>query len=106
MAMESLCWLHLGECDESDPPTFGSDTALLTHTADLYRSPNDRCDEDCPLLGDQRHHHFLVNVGRGFLGVLECCVTHEEGGTRYYEFPARGSRRTGTNLSGSVRPAS
>ena len=84
---------------EADPPAFGTETALLTHTADLRCSQNDQCDEDCPLAGGPPHHHFLVNIGRGFLGILERCVTRAEGGVRYYEFPARGSRRTGPNLS-------
>jgi len=40
-----------------------------------------------------------VNIGRGFLGILERCVTPQEGGVRFYDFPARGSRATGPNLS-------
>jgi hypothetical protein len=98
LALESLCWLHLSVGNEDDPPAFGTDTALLTHTADLHRASNDQCDEDCPLVGGPRHHHFALNIGRGFLGILERCKTDEEGGIRYYEFPARGSRTTGSNL--------
>ncbi len=70
-AHESLCWLHLGAGSEDCRPDFGAETAVLTHAADLRGSPNDQCDVDCPLLGGPPHHHFLVNIGRGLLGVLE-----------------------------------
>lgn len=98
--MESLSWIHLASGDESDdPPDLGPMTALITHFADLRSSPNDQCDEDCPARGGRPHSHFLINVGRGFLGCLEQCgEVDEENGVRYYEFPARGSRSTGATL--------
>lgn len=98
-ALESLGWLHLDAVEGDDPPAFGPQTALLTHTADLLRSSNDQCDDHCPLLGGPPHHHFVVNIGRGFLGILEDCAVDDGDGTRHYEFPARGSRSTGQNLS-------
>jgi hypothetical protein len=97
-ALKSLAWLHLGEGGD-DTPAFGPETAVVTHAADLRRSAQNDCDVDCPLRGDRQHHHFLVNIGKGFLGVLERCATREEAGTRHYAFPARGSRSTGMNLT-------
>ena len=67
--LESLGWLHLAEGAE-DTPVFGLETALVTHAADLRRSHQNECDADCPLRGGSSHHHFLVNIGRGFLGIL------------------------------------
>jgi transcriptional regulator with XRE-family HTH domain len=98
--LESLSWLHTGTCDESGgPPALGQMTALITHFADLRGSPNDRCEDDCPARGGLPHSHFLVNLGCGFLGCLEQCGDLDEAsGIRHYEFPARGSRHTGTTL--------
>ena len=85
-ALESLAWLHLSEGEGNHPPAFGTQTAVLTHAADLLHSPNDQCDEDCPLRGAQPHHHFAVNIGRGFLGVLEGCAVREERGLATMSF--------------------
>ena len=98
--LESLSWLHLATADASGgSPICGRTTALLSYYADLRRSRNDCCEDDCPARGGLPHSHFLVNLGRGFLGCLEQCGDLDEAaGVRHYEFPARGSRRTGTTL--------
>lgn len=97
--LETLSWLHLASDDLDRPPDFGRMTALITHFADLRGSPNDGCDDDCPARGGPPHRHFLVNVGRGFVGCLEqCSETDDETGVRYYDFPARGSRGSGLSL--------
>jgi hypothetical protein len=80
--LEGLTWLHAG--NEGEP--LGTATALLTHWADLRACPTaNECGEHCPgqLLG--KHSHFLVNVGRGFLGVIEqCAEEYPEEGRRLY----------------------
>ncbi len=98
--LESLGWLHLASPEEADTvPELGRMTAILTHFADLRGSSNDQCEEDCPARGGSPHHHFLINIGRGFLGCLEqCSDVDDENGIRHYDFPARGSRETGANL--------
>ena len=70
-SLTSLGWLHLAAWPQDGPPLLGDQSALITHSADLRRSENDGCDDDCPLLQGPRHTHFKVNIGRGFLGVLE-----------------------------------
>ncbi len=88
--LKGLTWLHVADWPEgSPPPAFGPDTALFTHAADLRGNPDaDGCDEDCPLRGTRAHSHFLINVGRGFPGVLEDAAGTEEAGLRPY--PALG----------------
>ena len=72
----------------------GKETALLTHVADLRGTPNDVCGDGCEGLDVRRHHHFLVNVGRGFLGILEQFVQEEDdAGVRTYAFPVQGRYR-------------
>jgi transcriptional regulator with XRE-family HTH domain len=90
--LEDLSWLHIAECPDSGIPSFGAETALLTHSSDLRSSPeDDYCGDECPARGGPRHHHYLINVGRGFLGVLEqFSVSDVDVGVREYEFPVRG----------------
>ncbi len=98
-ALDTLARLHISVVPDAGPPVFGADTALIAHVSDLCGSPADGCDDDCPGDEDARHRHFLINIGRGFLGILEGCCTEEVDGIRYYEFPAGGSETTGPTLS-------
>ncbi len=84
--LAGLAWLHVAEWADGDPPPpFGQESALLTHFAALRGRPDqDVCEEYCPLRGVQPHSHFLINVGRGFLGVLEQLAVPDESGVRDY----------------------
>ena len=97
--LQSLTWLHVMAWPEDGPPLLGQHSALLTHAADLRRSQNDTCDEDCPQRGAERHSHYLVNVGRGFLGTLEqFAKADEDTGVRAYEFKRFGRKKDGPTL--------
>jgi len=94
-----LTWLHLCSAMEDRPPAFGPTTVLLTHVADLRGTDDDRCDEHCPGRHEPQHHHYLINVGRGFLGSLEqFAVDDTERGLRTYRFPISGPRNSGPTL--------
>jgi Bifunctional DNA primase/polymerase, N-terminal len=99
-SLQSLSRLHAADWPADGFPLLGRDTALLTHVADLRGEPAaDACDPDCPGRLGPRHHHFLLNVGRGFLGVLEQFVTAEdESGVRSYDFPTGGPKSEGPAL--------
>src|SRR5262249_23015059 len=54
---------------------------------DLRGKSEDVCGDACGRY-EQRHHHYLINVGRGFLGILEQFAQEEdESGVRIYAFP-------------------
>ena len=90
--LKDLTWLHVAD-DSDDVPAFGSETVLLTHAGDLRASADDACPDDCPAHGSGRHHHFQIEVGPGFLGVLEpFAQVEEETGVRTYDFPARAKK--------------
>jgi hypothetical protein len=98
--LQGLTWLHLTEGTPSETAVLGAETAVLTHVADLRNTESDVCREGCADEHDRRHHHYLVNVGRGFLGVLEEFARAEgEGGVRSYAFPV------GNRQSSSLRKA-
>jgi hypothetical protein len=72
---------------------------LLTHSADLRGNENDACPSYCPGLDGPHHHHYLVNVGCGFAGVLERFAQRDDAsGTRCYDFPTGSSRSDGPSL--------
>ena len=97
--LQSLTWLHVMAWPEDGPPLLGERSALLTHAADLWGSPNDACDQDCPQRGGERHSHWLVNVGRGFLGNLDQFAKADDGsGVRTYEFKLFGRKKDGPTL--------
>ena len=92
--LKGLTWLHIAEGPITESTAMGKETAMLTHVADLRGTPNDVCGDGCEGLDDRRHHHFLVNVGRGFLGILEQFVQEEDdAGVRTYAFPVQGRYR-------------
>jgi hypothetical protein len=96
--LEGLTWLHLAEWPEGGPPPgWGAGTALLTHAADLRGGDADVCDEHCPGQG-RTHHHFLVNAGRGLLGLLEQFGVEGDSGVRSYRFPVGGPKGAGPTL--------
>jgi len=90
--LRGLTWLHLADAPaEGASPEFGADTVLITHAGDLNGSPEDRCEAGCDDLFASRHHHFQVEIGPGFLGVLEQFATPaDESGARNYIFPVTG----------------
>jgi hypothetical protein len=92
--LQGLSWLHVAEAVQEKLSSFGTDTALLTHVSDLREGPGDECTRECAGFGGPAHHHYLINVGRGFLGVLEqLAEADDETGVRTYHFPAGGKRR-------------
>jgi len=97
-ALQSLAWLHVAAGPEEGAPTLGQQSALLTHTADLRGSPRDACDNDCPARNGPAHSHFLANIGRGFLGILEQFAQDDASGIRTYEFKVRGRKGDGPTL--------
>jgi hypothetical protein len=97
-SLTSLGWLHLAAWPQDGPPLLGDHSALITHSADLRRSKNDGCDDDCPLLHGPRHKHFTVNIGRGFLGILERFALAAGPGVRSYEFKLLGPKGSGPTL--------
>jgi hypothetical protein len=83
--LEGLTWLHVAGPVQT--PSFGMGTAVLTHTAALKRaSASNACEDDCPMRDGPAHGHYLANIGRGFLGVLEQFAADEAGGVRHYDF--------------------
>jgi hypothetical protein len=96
--LEGLSWLHVARWLDPDPPPLGSGTALLTHVADLRGAPHDTCDENCPDKNGPSHHHFLINVARGFLGALEQLGSERNPGVRTYDFSLGGQRKKGPTL--------
>ncbi len=97
--LEGLSWLHVGECVGDGLPAAGSCSSLFIHSADLRRESVDTCPDYCPGLHGPTHHHYLVNVGRGFLGVLEQFSNPDDGsGVRSYNFPIGTARSEGPTL--------
>jgi transcriptional regulator with XRE-family HTH domain len=91
--LQTLCWLHVAAQPDDNNPDFDAGTALLTHAAHLGASRTN-CRLDCSHRGGPAHHHFLINVGRGFLGVLEHFASDGDGpGCRNYQFPRRSRRK-------------
>lgn len=94
--LQSLCFLHLAEVRvtrQSWRPRFDSMSSCLTHVSDLKarsrrQDEADRCLPGCLLEAScVKHHHFLVSVGPGFLGVLEQYRKAESAtGVRIYDF--------------------
>lgn len=79
-----------GQCADLGPVT-----ALLNHFAELApgRGQCRRCDDG------PKHRHFLINIGRGFLGDLEQLAVYEDGeGVRAYDFLSRGTRASSRSL--------
>jgi transcriptional regulator with XRE-family HTH domain len=96
---EGLGWLHVADCLGTDAQDFGQSTALLTHFADLRGAEEDACDSNCPDFGGPHHHHYLVNIGCGFLGVLEQFAQPDDGsGARTYDFPVGTKGSNGPTL--------
>ena len=87
-----LTWLHVADWRGDEVPPLGTETALFTHAADLRGTTEDQCDESCSDHRSPRHHHYLVNIGRGFLGVLEAFARADDSGVRNYNFPIGGAK--------------
>jgi hypothetical protein len=100
--LQGLTWLHLTDGSPNEASTLGAETAILTHAADLRGTDNDVCQAECVGQAERPHHHYLINVGRGFLGILEeFAQDKDENGVRSYAFPVGGRRK----LSSSLRKA-
>jgi Bifunctional DNA primase/polymerase, N-terminal len=97
--LNGLAWLHVQEVSEEEQQPWGADTALLTHVADLRGRTEDACDASCPGAQSPRHHHFLINIGRGFLGTLEQFGSDDAvSGTRTYQLRVSGRKGSGPTL--------
>jgi hypothetical protein len=98
--LKGLCWIHVTKGPIQDSTQLGTDTVLITHATDLRHTPQDACGNGCDGQPDGHHHHYLINIGRGFLGVLEDFAQAEDAsGVRTYAFPVSGrSRRQSTTL--------
>jgi hypothetical protein len=83
-------------------PRLGAHSVGVTHVEQLTltRPDEDFCRPCCPLHhATQRHTHFLVQVGCGFLGVLEKFMAGNDGnGTRTYDFKTQPAGETGKEL--------
>jgi hypothetical protein len=99
--LQGLTWLHLAEGTPSETAVLGAETAILTHVADLRTTENDVCQEGCADQRDRPHHHYLVNVGWGFLGTLEeFSRAEDEDGVRSYAFPVGGRQSSSLRKAG------
>lgn len=70
-------------------PQFGAISTAVAHVEDLMvtRPIENHCRTWCPM--DQsgvKHNHILVQVGLGFLGVMEKFSREDENGCRVYDF--------------------
>jgi hypothetical protein len=92
--LRGLTWLHVADLSDGGTPTFGSPSVLITHFGDLRGTRDDSCPGNCGARQGLRHHHFQIDIGLGFLGVLERFGQDPDGaGIRSYHFPV-GIRRT------------
>lgn len=87
----SLSKVNLYSLRRSDNGSYeiGSASVLVGSVEDrrLERPSEDKCDEHCVLLNNpQKHHHFRVQIGLGFLGVLENFHIASESENRDYDF--------------------
>jgi hypothetical protein len=97
--LEGLSWLHVADWPEDSRQVFGADTALFTHVADLRGREEDACGPNCPGRDGPRHHHYLINIGQGFLGCLEELAQQDaDEGIRRYEFGAGSHKRPNQQL--------
>jgi hypothetical protein len=87
--LRSLTWLHIADRpDQAKNPDFGAQSVLLTHAGDLRGDDQDSCPETCPMYATGRHHHFQIEIGPGFLGILESLSRlTDTPGIREYHFP-------------------
>jgi hypothetical protein len=93
--LQGLTWLHLAHGPPGELGVLGAETAVLTHAADLRGTENDVCRGGCANQLDRLHHHYLINVGRGFLGILEeFAQAADDNGVRSYAFPLGGRRQS------------
>ncbi len=91
--LHGLTWLHVADMvPDGNTPAFGATTALLTYVGDLRGADGDACPGDCGARGGVGHHHFQVDVGPGFLGLMERFATTDGSGVRTYQFPVAGKR--------------
>ena len=94
--LQGLTWLHIADSLSNESITFGLESVLINHVADLRGSTNDVCREGCAAYRTHRHH-YLVNVGKAFLGILEDFAQPEnDGGVRSYAFPIGGRKLSST----------
>lgn len=76
-------------------PRLGKASTVLSCVEDLrvLRPDEDQCRQECPMSRyGARHHHLLVEIGPGFLGVLEhFALPSDHRGYREYDFVRIGS---------------
>ena len=88
-------------------PRLGAHSVGVTHVEllALTRPQDDFCRPCCPMYDSpSRHGHFLVQIGRGFLGVLEKFMVYDDSnGTRTYDFSKRPEGESGKDLMARQR---
>jgi hypothetical protein len=91
--LKDLTWLHVAD-SALTCPHFGAETILLTHVGDLKGDEDeDKCCDDCLGRGGADHHHFQVEIGPGFLGVLEEVAQLDEK-SEVRTYPSLSDRKT------------
>lgn len=91
--LSSLSLLHAARLRISSAgwcPRFGMRSVAVAHVehVEQNRGKRDACGKGCPLWSDAAAHgHFLVQIGYGFLGLLEHFATSDdEQGRRHFDF--------------------
>jgi Bifunctional DNA primase/polymerase, N-terminal len=98
-ALRGLTYLHVAVWDGFAPLPFGDETAFVLHVGDLRGEQDGQCPPECLMHGRTLHSHIVINIGPGFLGVLEQCVRQVENGIRQYRFPIRCPKSAGPSLN-------
>jgi hypothetical protein len=112
----SLSQLHLAVLQIADTewrPQFTMRSAAVAFFEDLERNRKRKgfCRPGCPLWNcPEPHNHFLIQIGYGFLGLLEKFAIHDAQGTRQFDFTQKkprgeqGSVLTAARKQGRVVP--
>jgi hypothetical protein len=97
--LKGFSFLHVAPWPDEQRPEFGPATVFLTHVGDLRGTEEDVCEDGCPDQHGPPHHHFQVEVGPAFLGVLEqFAQVDDASGVRTYDFPRGGPKAKGASL--------
>jgi Bifunctional DNA primase/polymerase, N-terminal len=94
-ALASLTWLHVADKKVGVLPQFGSSSVLFTNVKDLRGVPEDDYIIDFGERSGQRQGNFQIEIGQGFLGLLELlAVSGADPPVRLYDFDS--ARRSGS----------
>lgn len=78
--------LHFLPPTEADRP-FDFASRVLVSLRELKGTAANACGSQCVWSDRPRHNHFRINIGGGFLGVLEQFAEERNEGVRRYRFP-------------------